>query len=100
MDGLDSELTFGYYDKSKYTGDMVWHPILHRLMFGIQLDDIKVNGKPMNRTHQTIAPCLLPHQRSYATVPLDTLSRHLVSGRPKRQTPHPKIAVSAHCMPM
>lgn len=47
MDGLDSELTFGYYDKSKYTGDMVWHPILHKLMFGIQLDDIKVNGKAM-----------------------------------------------------
>jgi len=47
MDGLDSELTFGYYDKSKYSGDMVWHPILHKLMFGIQLDDIKVNGKPM-----------------------------------------------------
>ena len=48
MDGLDSELTFGYYDKSKYTGDMVWHPILHKLMFGIQLDDIKVNNKSMN----------------------------------------------------
>lgn len=48
MEGLDSELTFGYYDKSKYTGDMIWHPILHKLMFGIQLDDIKVNGKPMN----------------------------------------------------
>ena len=48
MDGLDSELTFGYYDKSKYTGDMVWHPILHKLMFGVQLDDIKVNGKSMH----------------------------------------------------
>lgn len=48
MEGLDSELTFGYYDKSKYTGDMIWHPILHKLMFGIQLDDIKVNGKAMN----------------------------------------------------
>jgi saccharopepsin len=48
MDGLDSELTFGYYDKSKYTGDMVWHPILHKLMFGIALDDIKVNGKSMH----------------------------------------------------
>ena len=44
MEGLDSEITFGYYDKSKYTGDMVWHPILHKLMFGIQLDDVKVNG--------------------------------------------------------
>jgi len=52
MDGLDSELTFGYYDKSKYSGDMVWHPILHKLMFGIQLDDIKVNGKPLKICEQ------------------------------------------------
>ena len=60
MDGLDSELTFGYYDKSKYTGDMVWHPILHRLMFGIQLDDIMVNGQPMNLcTNMENNPCLI-----------------------------------------
>lgn len=60
MDGLDSELTFGYYDKSKYTGDMVWHPILHKLMFGIQLDDIKVNGKPMNIcNNMENTPCLI-----------------------------------------
>lgn len=48
MDGLDSELTFGYYDKSKYTGDMVWHPVLHKLMFGIELNDIKINGKSLH----------------------------------------------------
>jgi len=60
MSGLDSELTFGYYDKSKYTGDMVWHPILHKLMFGIALDDIKVNGVPMNLCNQPDSPlCLI-----------------------------------------
>lgn len=61
MDGLDSELTFGYYDKSKYTGDMIWHPILHKLMFGIQLDDIKVNGVAMNICSDKGAdnPCLI-----------------------------------------
>ena len=59
MDGLDSELTFGYYDKSKYTGDMVWHPILHKLMFGIALDDIKVNGKPMNICTDKNKQCLI-----------------------------------------
>lgn len=48
MDGLDSELTFGYYDKSKYSGDMVWHPVLHKLMFGIELNDIKINGKALH----------------------------------------------------
>jgi len=60
MSGLDSELTFGYYDKSKYTGDMVWHPILHKLMFGIALDDIKVNGVPMNICNNPNQPtCLI-----------------------------------------
>lgn len=60
MSGLDSELTFGYYDKSKYTGDMVWHPILHKLMFGIALDDIKVNGVAMNLCNTPNQPlCLI-----------------------------------------
>jgi hypothetical protein len=61
MEGLDSELTFGYYDKSKYTGDMVWHPILHKLMFGIQLDDIKVNGTALNICNDKSSsnPCLI-----------------------------------------
>lgn len=61
MEGLDSELTFGYYDKSKYSGDMVWHPILHKLMFGIQLDDVKVNGTALNICNNKTAsnPCLI-----------------------------------------
>lgn len=60
MSGLDSELTFGYYDKSKYTGDMVWHPILHKLMFGVALDDIKVNGVAMNLCNDPNRPiCLI-----------------------------------------
>ena len=60
MSGLDSELTFGYYDKSKYSGDIVWHPILHKLMFGIALDDIKVNGVAMNLCNQVGKPlCLI-----------------------------------------
>lgn len=44
---LESDLTFGYYDKTKFKGDLVWHPILFKYMFGIQLDDIKVNGKSL-----------------------------------------------------
>jgi len=62
MEGLDSEITFGYYDKSKYTGDMVWHPILHKLMFGVQLDDIKVNGTSLgicNQRQNKQLPCLV-----------------------------------------
>jgi saccharopepsin len=40
-----SDLTFGYYDKTKFKGDMQWHDIKYKYMFGVQLDDIKVNGK-------------------------------------------------------
>jgi saccharopepsin len=45
--GTESDLTFGYYDKTKFEGDLVWHPILLKYMFGIQLDDVKVNGKSL-----------------------------------------------------
>jgi len=44
---LDSDLTFGYYDKTKFTGEIIWHPIQFKYMFGIQLDDIKINGKSL-----------------------------------------------------
>lgn len=44
---LDSELTFGYYDTSKFEGEIDWFPATYRKMFGIQLDDIIINGKSM-----------------------------------------------------
>ena len=43
----DSELTFGYYDKTKFTGDIVWHDAVYKVMFGIVLDDIIINGKSL-----------------------------------------------------
>lgn len=43
----ESDLTFGYYDKTKYVGDLIWHPVEFRYMYGIQLDDILVNGKSL-----------------------------------------------------
>lgn len=43
--GSKSELTFGYYDKEKYTGDLHWIPVEFKYMFGVKLEDIKVNGK-------------------------------------------------------
>jgi hypothetical protein len=43
--GITSDLTFGYYDKNRYKGEIDWHPIQFKYMFGVQLDDVKVNGK-------------------------------------------------------
>jgi hypothetical protein len=45
--GLKSDLTLGYYDKSKFTGDIHWSPVNFKYMFGVPLDDIKVGGKPL-----------------------------------------------------
>jgi hypothetical protein len=31
----ESDLTFGYYDKTKFEGDLVWNPVKLKYMFGI-----------------------------------------------------------------
>lgn len=43
-----SELVFGGYDESKYIGDIVWHPVVDKLFWSLKLDDIKLNGIPLN----------------------------------------------------
>ena len=46
-EGMESDITFGYYDTSKFMGKIVWHPIVFEYMFGIKLDDIKIGGKSL-----------------------------------------------------
>lgn len=46
--GKKSDLTFGYYDKSKFSGNIHWNDVLFQYMFGVKLDDIKMGGKPLN----------------------------------------------------
>ena len=43
----DSELTFGYYDKTKFEGEIAWHDAVYRMMFGVVLDDVLIDGKSM-----------------------------------------------------
>jgi len=43
--GMKSDLTLGYYDKAKFKGDVHWNDIKFKYMFGVTLDDVKVNGK-------------------------------------------------------
>jgi hypothetical protein len=43
----ESDLTFGYYDKTKFRGSLKWHPIKFKYMFGIALDDILINGESL-----------------------------------------------------
>lgn len=43
-----SELTFGGYDSSKFSGDITWHPVVNKLFWSVKLDDIKYNGVALN----------------------------------------------------
>lgn len=43
--GLKSDITFGYYDDTKYKGEIHWNPVDFKLLYGVPFEDIKVNGK-------------------------------------------------------
>lgn len=43
--GMKADLTIGYYDKAKFTGDIHWNPVDYQYMFGVPFDDIEFNGK-------------------------------------------------------
>jgi hypothetical protein len=45
MAGMKSDLTFGYYDKEKFKGDLHWNSVDYKYMYGVKLDDVKFNGK-------------------------------------------------------
>lgn len=40
-----NDLSLGYYDKAKFTGDITWYDVAFKYMYGIKFDDIKINGK-------------------------------------------------------
>lgn len=43
----DSELLLGAWDDTKYSGELVWHNVEHKLFWSIQLDDVKIDGKSL-----------------------------------------------------
>ena len=56
---VQSDLTFGYYDRTKYKGSIHWNDILFQYMFGVKLDDIKINGQYMNICQGRSNDCLI-----------------------------------------
>jgi hypothetical protein len=41
-------MSIGYYDREKFEGDINWHPVVRQYMYLVKLDDVKINGKPLN----------------------------------------------------
>ena len=46
-DNEESELMLGNWDENRYTGDLTWHEVRHKLFWSIQLDDILIDGKSL-----------------------------------------------------
>lgn len=71
------EVTLGYYDKSKFTGDIDWHAVKLKYMFGVRLDDIKVNGKPLGICKTLNKPCTfaIDSGMTHMSVPPQSLKR-------------------------
>lgn len=57
--GVKSDLTFGYIDRTKYQGDIHWNDILFQYMFGVRLDDVKVNGQSLGLCQNRPHGCLI-----------------------------------------
>ena len=57
--GLNSEFSLGYYDKSRFKGDLTWYPIVRQDMFQMEFDDILIGGKSYGMCNQPGQKCLL-----------------------------------------
>lgn len=46
----DSELAFGWYDPTRYIGELDWHPVVNKFFWSLQLDDIKVTTSDLSHS--------------------------------------------------
>jgi cathepsin D len=46
-EAIDGQITIGYIDDTKYTGDIKYHKVIEKYYWDLRLDDIKYNGKSL-----------------------------------------------------
>jgi len=79
--GVKSDLTFGYYDKTKFDGDVHWNDILFQYMFGVRLDDIKVGGKSMGICQNKAGGCLITFDSGTSLMSVPTFAFHALANQ-------------------
>ena len=52
-------MTFGYYDKTKFDGEVNWNPVEYQYMFGVPFEDIVFNGKKSKICENNTHKCLI-----------------------------------------
>ena len=43
----DSELTFGSYDTERFEGNLTWHPVINKLFWSLNLEDIRIGNESL-----------------------------------------------------
>jgi len=72
--GFKSQMQFGNIDKSLYTGELKWYPIVDNHYMTVQIDDILFNNKSFGycgKTNETACFLTADTGMSYMSVPED-----------------------------
>jgi len=77
--GLQSDMTFGYYDKSKFKGEMVWHPVEFKYMFGVKLDDVLFNGVSSGVCKDKPEGCMITFDSGTSLMSMPTFATDILS---------------------
>lgn len=72
--GLQSDMTFGYYDKSKFKGEMSWHAVKFKYMFGVQLDDVLINGQSTGICKDRAEGCMITFDSGTSLMSMPTFA--------------------------
>ena len=64
--GVKPEMTMGYYDKTKFKGQMNWYPTVEHRYYSIKLDDVKIKGQALNLCKH------LPDKETKCLITIDT----------------------------
>jgi hypothetical protein len=79
--GVKSDLTFGYFDQTKFQGDIHWNDIAFQYMFGVKLDDVKVNGKSLNICANKPNGCLVTFDSGTSLMSVPTFAFHSMAAQ-------------------
>jgi cathepsin D len=85
--GMESDLTFGYYDKAKFKGDIHWNDIKFKYMFGVKLDDVKINGKSQGLCNNR--ECLITFDSGTSLMSMPTFATQVLAKNKIPTANHP-----------
>lgn len=87
--GLYSDFTLGFYDKSKYKGEMRWFPVQIKEHYGITLDDIKLDGQSLGMCKDRKCLITIDSGSTYGSMPQYAIDIMSKKGLPTADNDYP-----------